>query len=76
MDEIGEPEKILSDEERVTLVDALKAICNKVCWKPGKDIVHLKKRRRMKHLSGTLVDYEQVIYDIVRNVENVVYLYE
>ncbi len=29
MDEVGEPKKILSDEERVTLVDALKAICNK-----------------------------------------------
>lgn len=69
-------ENVLSNEERVTLVDALKAICNKVCWKPGKDIAHLKKRRRMKHLSGTLADYEQVIYDIVRNVENIVYLYD
>ena len=29
MDEVGEPKKILSDEERVTLVDALKAICSK-----------------------------------------------
>ena len=26
-------ENVLSDEERATLVDALKAICNKVCWK-------------------------------------------
>ena len=76
MDEIREPEKILSDEERVTLVEALKAICNKVCWKPSKDIAHLKKRRCMKHLSGTLAEYEQVIYDIVRNVQNIVYLYD
>jgi len=69
-------QNVLSDEERVTLIDALKAIRNKVCWKPGKDIAHLKKRRRMKHLSGTLADYEQVIYDIVRNVQNIVYLYD
>jgi len=76
MDKIVEPEKILSDEECVTLVDALRAICNKVCWKPGKDIAHLKKRRHMKHLSGTLADYEQVIYNIVRNIQNIVYLYD
>ncbi len=76
MDEIVETEKILSDEERITLVDALRAICNKLHWKPGKDIVHLKKRRRMKNLSGSLTDYEQVIYNIVRNVQNIVYLYD
>ena len=76
MDKIVESEKILSYKERVMLVNALKSICNKVCWKPGKDISHLKKRQRMKHLSGTLADYEQVIYDIVRNVQNIVYLYD
>ena len=69
-------ENVLSEEDRATFVDALKTICNKVCWKPGKDIAHLKKRRRMKHLSGTLADYEQVIYDIVKNVQNIVYLYD
>lgn len=76
MDEIVKLEKILSDEEWVSLIQALKAICNEVRWKPGKDIVHLKKRQRMKHLSGSLGDYEQVIYNIVRNVENTVYLYD
>ena len=69
-------ENVLSEEDQVTLVDALKAICNKVCWKPGKDIAHLKKRRHMKHLSGTLADYEQIIYDIVKNGQNIVYLYD
>ena len=61
MDEIGETEKILSDKERVTLVDALKAICNKLYWKTSKDIVHLKKLRIMKHLPVILADYEQII---------------
>jgi len=76
MNETVKPEKMLSNEERAALVNALKAICNKVRWKPGKDIVHLKKRQRMKHLSGTLADYEQVIYDIVRNRQSIVYLYD
>jgi hypothetical protein len=69
-------ENVLSEEDRITLIDALKVISNKVCWKPGKDIAHLKKRRRMKHLSGILADYEQVIYDIVKNAQNTVYLYD
>ncbi len=76
MDEIVEPESVLSDEERIALVDALSAISNKLHWKPGKDIVHLKKRRRMKHMSGNLDDYEQIIYNILRNVKNIVYLYD
>ncbi len=76
MDEIVELGKVLSDEERVALVDALRAISNKIRWKPGKDIVHLKKRCRMKHMSGTLADYEQIIYNILRNEKNVVYLYD
>lgn len=63
MTELDDHEKILSDEDRVNVVDTLRAIRNKVRWKPGKDIIHLKKRQRMKHLSlsASLVDYEQVI---------------
>lgn len=43
MGEIVEPENVLSDEERVTLVNAFRAICNKLNWKPGKDIVPSQK---------------------------------
>ena len=71
-----DPEDVLSDEERVILVDSLRAICSKLRWKAGKDIAHLKKRRRMKHLSGSLADYEHVILDIVRNEQNIMYLYD
>lgn len=78
MNELPKYEKVLSDEERVTLVHALRAIRNKVRWKPGKDIIHLKKRQRMKHLSisAPIADYEQLIYDIVRNGDNIVYFYD
>ncbi len=30
----------------------------------------------MKHMSGNLANYEQIIYDILRNVKNIVYLYD
>jgi len=38
MNERVEPENVLSDEERVTLVDALRTIRNKLHWKPGKTL--------------------------------------
>lgn len=78
MTELAEHEKVLSDEEQATLVDALRAIRSKVYWKPGKDVVHLQKRQSMKHLSvsASLSDYEQMIFDIVRNGQNIVYLYD
>jgi hypothetical protein len=75
--ELAEHEKVLSGDERVALVDALRAIRGKVCWKPGKDVIHLQKRRCMRRLpaSVSLAGYEQIIYDIVRNGHNIVYLY-
>jgi len=78
MTELSENETVLGQEERVDLVQALRAIRNKVRWKPGKDITHLAKRQRMKHLSvsTSLADYEQIIYDIVSNGQSIVYIYE
>ena len=78
MKELPDHEMVLADEERVSLVHALREIRTKVSWKPGKDIIHLAKRQRMKHLSvsASLSNYEQMIYDIVRNGQNIVYLYD
>ncbi|MCK4390797.1 MAG: hypothetical protein KAV83_11260 [Desulfobacterales bacterium] len=78
MTELAEHEKVLSDEAGVTLVHALRAIRSKVRWKPGKDVIHLKKRQSMRHLSVSvsLADYEQLICDIVRNGNNIVYFYD
>lgn len=78
MTELSEHEMVLAEEELVALVQSLRAIRNEVRWKPGKDISHLAKRQRMKHLSvsSSLADYEQIIYDTVRNGQNIVYSYE
>jgi len=74
----GEHKKILSDDEQAALIEALRAIRIKVCWKPGKDVVHHQKRQNMGHLpaSCSLAGYEEHIHDIVRNVHNIVYIYD
>jgi hypothetical protein len=70
--------EILPLEERAKLLDALHGIRKAVQWKPGKDIFHLKKRQKMKHLtlSASLLDYHEVISALVGNERNIIYLYE
>ena len=70
--------EILTPEERAKLLDALHGIRKTVQWKPGKDILHLKKRQKMKHLtlSTSLLDYHEVISALIGNERNIVYLYE
>ena len=70
--------EILPAEERAKLLDALHGIRKAVQWKPGKDIFHLKKRQKMKHmtLSASLLDYHEVISALVGNERNIIYLYE
>ena len=68
----------MTPEELGKLLDALHGVHRKVQWKPGKDIVHLHKRQEMKHLpqSASLLNYEKIISDLVKNGQNIVYLYE
>ena len=75
---MAEYEEVLSDDERATLVNSLRAIRSKIYWKPGKDVVHLQKRQNMRHLpaSFSLPGYEKLITDIVNNEHNVVYIYD
>jgi hypothetical protein len=70
--------EILSHDEKLEVLKAIQAIQKRVSWKSGKDQVHLEKRQRMRHLSpsASISDYDQVIFDIVRDGNNVVYLYE
>lgn len=78
MIELGAHKEMLSTVEQAALVEALTALRGKVRWKPGKDIVHHQKRQDMEHLpaSCSLAGYEKRILDIVRNGQNIVYLYE
>jgi len=70
--------EILSHDEKRQVVEALQAIRKKVSWKSGKDQVHRAKRQRMGHLlpTASISDYEQVLFDIVGDDNNVVYLYQ
>ena len=70
--------KILLSAELERLIDALKGLREKVQWKPGKDIAHLNKRRRMGHLAqdATLAEYVKIVAELVHNGQNVLYLYE
>jgi hypothetical protein len=70
--------EILLPTELERLVDALKGLREKVQWKPGKDILHLEKRRRMGHLAShaTLAEYEGIVSEVANNGQNVVYLYK
>jgi len=68
----------LTIEERAKLLNSLHCIRKTVQWKPGKDILHLKKRQRMNHLplSASLLDYHKVISALIENELNIIYLYE
>ena len=63
MTELDDHKNMLSADEQATLVEALMAIRSKVCWKPGKDVVHHQKRQNMGHLpaSCSLAGYEEYL---------------
>lgn len=69
--------KKLSDNELASLAKSLESLRNYVVWKKGKDIAHLSKRIKLKHLpsGASLSDYEALVFDLVRNGENVLYSY-
>lgn len=57
---------------------ALGALRKKLRWKSGKDIQHLEKRKAMGHLPehSLLEDYNTLIYELIEDDDNIVYLYE
>ena len=62
-------------KQMIKIIDNL--IENGPKWKQGKDIHHLNKRKRRGHipLDWRLEDYNQLIVDIVKELENETYLY-
>ncbi len=70
--------QVFSNSERSTLLNSLQAIRKGVQWKTGKDIVQVEKRQRLSHIppSASLLDYDTIISDLVKNDQNILYLYE
>ncbi|MBM3238243.1 hypothetical protein FJZ31_18280 [Candidatus Poribacteria bacterium] len=67
----------ISNDIKQEVLSAIRAIRQRVIWKPGKDIQHLDKRKSMGHIPQgyTLNDYNQLILSIVSESTNEVYLY-
>jgi hypothetical protein len=67
----------ISNDIKQEVLLAIRAIRQRVIWKPGKDIQHLDNRKSMEHIpeSYILNDYNQLIQSIVSEPTNEVYLY-
>ncbi len=67
----------ISNDIKQELLSAIRAIRQRVIWKPGKDVQHLDNRKSMEHIpqNYTLNDYNQLIQSIVSEPTNEVYLY-
>lgn len=65
------------DQLLIDIATAIKALQERIRWKPGKDIQHLRTRQEYGHLpaSATLADYEALIAGILDDVEADVYVY-
>lgn len=72
---LSDKHSILSDNELIDLIESFESLRGTVQWKEEKDVSHLNKRTKLKHLpsSASLSDYEMLIFDLVRNGENVLY---
>lgn len=75
---LSDKHSMLSNNELKDLLETLEPLRNNVQSKEGKDVSHLNKRIKLEHLpsSASLSDYEMLIFDLVRNGENVLYSYE
>ena len=56
---------------------ALKALRQRIRWKPGKAAAHLEKRKALGHLpaESSVEEYNRLIQTLVREAEHQVYLY-
>jgi hypothetical protein len=56
---------------------AIRALAQKVRWKPGKDSAHLSKRQTMGHLpvETTVAEYDTLIRELVSDPSHAVYHY-
>ena len=59
------------------LYAAIELLRTHVRWRPGKDVVHLRKRQRLGHLpvGATMESYNELIQGLVSSRQNLVYAY-
>jgi hypothetical protein len=61
----------------IQAAEAIRAVQQRVMWKPGSAAAHLAKRKRRGHLpkEATVLDYEQIIRGVVSERRATVYVY-
>ena len=62
---------------RLAVAEAIRRVRQQVTWKPGKDLIHFRKRQALGHLgaTGTLDDYHRLIQALVGDPRARVYVY-
>lgn len=65
------------EESRVEVIEALRQVRARRQWKPGRDIAHLRKRQRKRHLPAevSMETYNQLIQDLVHAPDSLTYRY-
>jgi hypothetical protein len=67
----------IAPELHLQIVVAIRLIQTVIQWKPGKDIAHLRTRKKWQHLAedATLEEYQAIIQTVVHDEVALVYLY-
>jgi hypothetical protein len=64
-------------QQKIEVLVAIRQVREKIRWKPGKDILHLKKRILLRHLpdNATIELYEKIITKVVTDTGANLYVY-
>lgn len=67
----------VTHELHTQIIVAIRLIQTTVRWKPGKDIAHLRTRKKWQHLAedATLEDYQAIIQTVIHDKAALIYLY-
>jgi len=67
----------LVNDLRLAVAEAIRRVRHQVTWKPGKDLIHFRKRQALGHLgaTATLDDYNRLIQAVVGDPRARVYVY-
>ena len=69
----------MNEKDLITCaLEAIDFVRDEIRWKPGKDIEHLKRRTKKRHLpkNATLQDYEAIIRKVVNEPTAQIFIYD